>query len=108
MGKYVLIESRAAFDSPDSEHLYELAGELARKGHETTLFLIQNGVLPARKGSRYSGMLARLAETRVRVIADRFSLRERAILSPIEEVSQADIDTLVDRILGPGTKTIWH
>ena len=108
MGKYVLIESRAPFDGPDSEQFYELAEGLAKRGNETTLFLIQNGVLPTRKRSRYNGMLSRLVENRVRVIADRFSLRERAIRSPLEAIIQADVDTLVDFILESGTKTIWH
>lgn len=108
MGKYLLIESRDPFDSSDSEYLCELVEGLSKRGNETILFLIQNGVLPARKGSKYNGMLSKLIERKVRVMADRFSLKERAIRAPMDGVEVADIDGLVDLLLEPGTKTIWH
>jgi hypothetical protein len=44
------------------------------------------------------------------VLADDFSLRERGIepgeIAP--GVREASIDTLVDLIMRPGTKTLWH
>lgn len=108
MPHYLLIESRDPFESNDVAYLYDLAGSLAGKGNTVTLFLVQNGVLPARP-SRTSAALARLADSRVRVLADDFSLRERGIsldhLAP--GVSAAALDVVVDG-LAEGAKVLWH
>ncbi len=108
MAKYLLIESRDPFDSSDSHYFSDLVQGLSSKGNETTLFLIQNGVLPARKGSKHNETIARLAKNKVKIMADGFSLKERAINKPVEEVEIADVDRLVDLLLEPGTKAIWH
>lgn len=108
MGKYLLIESRDPFDSSDSDYFRELVEGLSKRGNDVVLFLIQNGVLPARKGSKYNAAMSKLIQGKVRVIADRFSLRERAIRTPIDGVQVADVDRLVDLLLEPGTKAIWH
>ena len=62
MTKYLLIESRDPFESNDVGYYYDLAADLARRGDEVTLFLVQNGVLPARSGV-LSDLLAK-GETR--------------------------------------------
>jgi intracellular sulfur oxidation DsrE/DsrF family protein len=108
MGQYLLIESRDPFDSADVDNFYELAAGLARDGNTVTLFLVQNGVLPARQGTR-SGPLAALAGEGVEVLADEFSLQERGISSNrlVSGVTPAPIDVVVDQ-LADGRKTIWH
>ena len=78
MAKYVFIQSRDPFSSVDAAHDVELIVELLRAGGEVTLFLVQNGVLPARRSTR-SGALSALAANGVRVLADDFSLRVRGI-----------------------------
>lgn len=108
MAKYLLIESRDPFDSQDSGYFSELVQGIAGNGNETTLFLVQNGVLPARKGSKYSETIARLIEGRVKVLADGFSLKERAIRNVVDGVEVAGMDQLVDLLLEPGTKAVWH
>jgi predicted peroxiredoxin len=108
MHKYLLIESRDPFESNDVAYLYDLAGTLKQQGHDVTLFLLQNGVLPARKGPR-SQRLADLSKAGVRVMADDFSLHERGIPSNrlVPGVESTKLDVVVDR-LADGTKTIWH
>jgi hypothetical protein len=108
MAKYLLIESRDPFDSSDSGYFSELVQGISNRGNETTLFLVQNGVLPARTGSKHSEMFSKLAKGKVKVLADGFSLRERAIKDPMDGVEVADMDRLVDLLLEPGTKAIWH
>lgn len=108
MAKYLIIESRDPFDSQDSGYFSELVQGISGRGNETTLFLVQNGVLPARKGSSQSDVISRLVKSKVKVLADGFALRERAIKSPVAGVQVSDIDELVDLLLEPGTKTIWH
>ena len=71
MAGYVLIESRDPFESNDVAYCYELATSLAGAGQPVTLFLVQNGVLPARPGGRTPALEA-LARAGVRVrLVDR-------------------------------------
>lgn len=108
MAKYLLVESRDPFDSNDTAHYYELAAALAGEGNTVTLFLVQNGVLPARPGAR-SDALSAVAKAGVEVLADDFSLRERGIkadrLAP--GVRAASLEVVVDQ-LADGRKAMWH
>jgi sulfur relay (sulfurtransferase) complex TusBCD TusD component (DsrE family) len=105
---YLLIVSRDPFASAEVGRFYELGGALRREGHAVTLFLVQNGVLPARRGA-HSGSLSRLAQEGVQVLADEFSLRERGIASArlVEGVTPARLDFVIDA-LAHGVKTLWH
>jgi predicted peroxiredoxin len=108
MAKYLLIESRDPFEVNDVAYYYDLAKGLAKEGNHVTLFLVQNGVLPARKSTR-STPLAQLAEAGVQILADDFSLRERGIAKErlVPEVKAAPIGEVIDQ-LADGAKTLWH
>ena len=108
MTDYLLIESRDPFDSSDVANFLALAEGLSRAGNRVTLFLIQNGVLPARHGAR-SAPLAVLAANGVEVLADDFSLRERGISANrlLPGITAAPLDTVVDR-LADGCRALWH
>lgn len=108
MSKYMLIESRDPFDSRDVAFSYDLATGLARAGHEVTLLLVQNGVLPARRGAKDVGLSAVIAAG-VKVLADDFSLRERGIADArlALGIEPAPIDVAADH-LAAGHKTLWH
>lgn len=108
MDKYLLIESRDPFDNHAVERQYELAVNLVKEGHRVTLFLVQNGVLPARRGS-LSGLLTRTAGAGVEVLADDFSLRERGIAKDrlAEGVKAAPLSVVIDQ-LAEGRKALWH
>jgi len=108
MATYLLIESRDPFACNDVGRVYDLAEGLAKAGNAVTLFLVQNGVLPARAGAEAPRLHA-LAEGGVAVLAETFSLRERAIaadgLAP--GVRPAALETVIDH-MAAGAKTIWH
>jgi sulfur relay (sulfurtransferase) complex TusBCD TusD component (DsrE family) len=108
MAKYLLIESRDPFETADVSYYYDLASGLVKAGNTVTLFLVQNGVLPARKSSK-SALLSTLAKAGVQVLADDFSLRERGISTAglAEGVKAAPLDVVVDQ-LADGAKTLWH
>ena len=106
MAEYLLIESRDPFESNDVGYFYELAQGLVEGGNQVTLFLAQNGVLPARP-SKHSAALCALARSGVKVIADDFSLQERGITKLAEGVTSASIEVVVDH-LAAGDKTLWH
>jgi len=108
MANYLFISSRDPYESPDSESFIKLVESIQARHHSTTVFLVQNGVLSARSGARHSEIIQRLARAGVTVIADRFSLRERAVGKLADGVAVADIDRLVDLMIEPDTKTIWQ
>ncbi len=108
MAKYLVIESRDPFDSSDSNYFSELVQGIAGRGNQTTVLLIQNGVLPTRRGSKYGDRIADLVRSNVQVLADGFSLKERAIRNVMDGVKITDIERVVDLLLEPGTKAIWH
>ncbi len=108
MDKYMLIESRDPFDSNDVAFCYELAIGLAKAGNEVTLLLVQNGVLPARRGAKTDG-LAAVLEAGVKVLADDFSLAERGIEASrlAAGIASTPLDVVIDH-MAAGHKTLWH
>lgn len=111
MAKYLLIESRDPYEYADANYFYDLARDLAHRGNDVSLFLLQNGVLVARSGAKPDkiGEL-RQAAPGVRVLADEFSLRERGIKQDrtTAGVEVADIGALVDMLADDGCKAVWH
>ena len=109
MSNYVFIESRDPFDSPDTSFLADTAMSLKKRGNSVTVFLVQNGVLAARKHARKTH-LPQLLESGVTVLADDFSLRERAIQSDEcqNAIRTASIDQHVDLLVQENTKALWH
>ena len=108
MANYLLIESRDQFESADIGFCHDLAQRLAAAGDRVTLFLVQNGVLPARTGTAAAGFAA-LAQAGVEILADDFSLRERGIAADRLQpgIKPAVLDVVIDR-LAAGAKAIWH
>ena len=108
MAKYLLIESRDPFENNVVARQYDLAANLVKEGNEVTLFLVQNGVLPARPGN-CSSLLGNAARAGVQVLADDFSLRERGIAANklADGVTAAPLSVVIDQ-LADGRKTLWH
>jgi intracellular sulfur oxidation DsrE/DsrF family protein len=108
MTKYLLIETRDPFESSDVSFCHDLARRLVAEGNQVILYLVQNGVLPARSGARASA-LSELAQAGIEVLADDFSLRERGI--PVSRlqvgVKAAPLDVVIDG-MAEGSKVIWH
>jgi len=105
---YLLIASRDPYTHTSARRCYELAAQLARGNGRVTIFLVQNGVLPARPRG-VSAELTALAGAGVRVAADDLSLRERGItpqgLAPGIEAASLE---LVIEALESGAKVLWH
>ena len=58
MSDYLFIESRHASESANVQANLELASSLAKNGQKVTMFLVQNGVLTARKGAKNDQLAA--------------------------------------------------
>jgi predicted peroxiredoxin len=111
MARYLLIESRDPYEYADTNYFYDLARDLAQRGNEVALFLIQNGTLLAREGASPDKLgELRQAAPGVRLLADEFSLRERGIRPErlVGGVEVSDVDGLVDLLVEPGCKPVWH
>jgi sulfur relay (sulfurtransferase) complex TusBCD TusD component (DsrE family) len=108
MSHYVLISSRDPFTCATTVELYDLAREYRRQGHHVTLFLVENGVLPARAGAHCPALAEALGDG-VAVFAEEFSLRMRAIPPAAlwNGITPAPLDQVVDA-LASGHKVVWH
>jgi predicted peroxiredoxin len=109
MSNYIFIESRDPFDSRDVKFVETTATALKERGHDVTVFLVQNGVLASRRRAD-DPFLARLAKSGVGILADDFSLRERGIRSDELQpgVITSTIDALVEALVQEDTKALWH
>lgn len=108
MNDYMLISSRDPFECGDTQNFYRMAIELKEKGRDVTLFLVQNGVLSARETADNPALRCAV-NAGVRVLADEFSLRERALDNDalVEGIKAAPLERVIDA-LAAGAKTFWH
>jgi predicted peroxiredoxin len=108
MKRYLFIESRSAFEAADTAAFTALAAELVRDGAKVEIMLVQNGVIPARKGAR-ADALAGAIQAGIPVWADEFALKERALKPAdlIAGVKQTGVGTVIDR-MADGWNVIWH
>ena len=109
MSNYVFIESRDPFDSPGMNSVSEAAVALRKEGHTVTVFLVENGVLGARKQAEKSQVPA-IVESGVTVLADNFSLQKRGI--SMEEcapgLQAGSMAHLIELIVRENTKAVWY
>ena len=107
MSDYLLIESRSPAESANA-FCHELARQLAAGGHRVTMFLVQNGVLPARQGAK-GKEIEETSKAGVTVLADDFSLRERSIGIDqlVSGVTPSPLEAVID-CMSQGYKTVWH
>lgn len=107
MARYLLFESEDPLESAAVPQHYQLAAGLSAQGNEVTLFLVQNGVLAARRRLQPDA-LTQLAGQGVEILADDFSLRERGIAPSrlAAGVKAARLDVALDQ-LALGCKALW-
>jgi sulfur relay protein TusB/DsrH len=105
---YVLIDSRSPFENADLEYLPRLVASLAGAGHAVTVFLLQNGVLGARRGSRLASHISHLSRREVQVLADDDALKERAVANLTDGVRRSSLDELVGLLMEQSTRVLWH
>lgn len=108
MAKYLIVNSRDLQEYTSGEYIQNLAGKLQQKGNEITLFLIENGVLSARKGNEVGKNLTALTKQGTKVMAEDVACRARGITEMGEGITQANIDQLADLVIEGSTKIIWY
>jgi H2-forming N5,N10-methylenetetrahydromethanopterin dehydrogenase-like enzyme len=94
--RHLLIETKNA-----GEGFLRSAAVLAGAGHPVVLALLQDGVAADR------ALLAGLATAGVTVLADDFSLSQRAV-APSDAVTVVDVDRLAELVLADDVRVVWH
>ena len=108
MARYLIVNSRDLQEYSSGQYIQDLAGQLKQKGNDITLFLIENGVLAARKGNEVGKNLTDLTKQGTKVMAEDVACRARGITEMGEGITQANIDQLADLVIEGGTKIIWY
>lgn len=108
MASFFIIQSRDPFTDARARADYELIHHLVVAGNKVTVLLVQNGVMPARRGSM-TRKFDMLCAARVNMLVDRLSLRQREI--EVGELKAgillAQLDEVIKAMLA-GEKVIWH
>ena len=108
MAKFLIVESRDLMEYRDGEFALGLAEQLKKKGHEATLFLVENATLAARKGSEAASKLTTLAKGGVKILAEDISLQVRGVTERAEGVSESNMETLAELVLNGSDQVIWY
>ena len=108
MKRYLLVDSRDLQEYSGSDFILQTATGLKQQGNEVTLYLIENGVLAARKGAAASKRLSETAKSGVKVLAEDSSLLTRGVTALADGVTSATIDTLADLVLDGSDQVIWY
>lgn len=109
MSQYLLIESKGPLDG--GEYSFDLARQLGEEGHSVSIYLVQDGVLAARRRFEAGGKLVAGVRTKkVTVLADEVSLRQRGITGErlADAVRVSTVDELVDLLMEKSDKAVWH
>lgn len=108
MARYLIVDSRDLQEYTSGRYIQSLAGKLKDKGNDVTLFLIENGVLAARKGNEFGKNLSDLSKRGAKVMAEDVSLKARGISEIGDGITQANVDQLADLIIEGSDKVIWY
>src|ERR1041385_8317063 len=94
MRRYLFVESRDPFETTEGQKWLQTIRQAKTEGMEVSVYLTQNGVLPARRRAVFDGGLKTLAADGVKIYADSFSLRQRAINEVADGI---EVTGMVDR-----------
>lgn len=106
----LLVETHSPSDSLDSDDFLRFADSLLRTGSAVHLHLMQNGVLWVQRGTASLTRIKQVFGKQVKVTCDDVSLDLRGI-PHTESAPHADtigVDQLVELMVDPSIKTIWH
>ena len=106
MPHYLVVSSRDIGEYTSGDSLFELSESLGKNQGNVLLYLIENGVLCARKNSRSAIRITDLASVGVQILADDVSCRARGIHCLTPGVRFSGMDELADAI-GLGFDNIY-
>lgn len=109
MSRYLLIETKSPLDG--GTYAFELGGQLRELRHDVTVYLLQDGVLAARRSFPAGQKLIQEAERGgLRVLADAVSARQRGVVGErvAKGVGVSDMGELVELLMERADKAVWH
>ncbi len=108
MAHYLIVNSRDLTEYTSGRYIQKVAGALKENGNEVALFLIENGVIAARKGSAAGKELATLSRKGAKIMADDLSCQSRGVMHLEEGISLSNMDHLADMISEGSDKIMWY
>ncbi len=108
MAHYLLVNSRDLQEYAGSGYILKLAAALRKRGNDVTLYLVENGVLAARKGAVANGGLTDLSRQGVKILAEDLSLKTRGVQKLADGVAESTMDALADLVAGGADKVTWY
>jgi sulfur relay (sulfurtransferase) complex TusBCD TusD component (DsrE family) len=108
MKRFLVVGSRDLTEYVNGEYVPLVVEGLRAKGHEVTLFLIENGVIAAREGSKAGQILNGLSDKGARVYAEDVSCRARGVRVLAPGVSFSNLDSLADSIAEGFDNIVWY
>ncbi len=108
MSRYLIVDSRDLQEYASGSYILNLTNNLKKKKHDVTLFLIENGVVGARKGSKTAPKLTELSKGGAKVLAEDVSCKARGVTTLTDGVASATMDQLADLIVEGSDKVIWY
>ncbi|MFY9268805.1 MAG: DsrE family protein [Candidatus Manganitrophaceae bacterium] len=107
MPHYLIVDSRDLTEYTNGRYIQKVASKLKEEGNDVTLFLIENGVIAARKGSEIGKNLTTLSQGGTKVLVDDISCKARGVAQLAEGVAESTVDQLADLIAEGSDKVIW-
>lgn len=108
MGRLLVVDSRDLTEYAKGPSLPLLVEELCRQGYDVTLFLVENGVIAARRGAAAGLSFDALSGTGVHILADDVACRARGIRELASGVCLSDLDHLADKIAEGFDNILWY
>lgn len=108
MARYLIVDSRDLTEYTSGQYLRKISQQLREDGNEVTLFLVENGVIAARKGAEVGKELTELTRRGTKVMVEDISCRSRGITQLADGVSQSNMDHLADLIAEGSDKVLWY
>lgn len=109
MSHFLFIESLDPLEDRGVEAYLSTALDLCKQNQQVTVFFVENGANAARQGANVP-LRDALREAGATLKVDELALRERGIrpekLAPGLEAGT--VDHIVDLLVEPDTKAIWH
>ncbi len=106
--RYLLVDSRDLQEYSGSDFILQTATGLRQQGNDVTLYLIENGVLAARRGAAAATRLSETAKAGVKILAEDSSLLTRGVSALTDGVTTATLDTLADLVLDGCDQVMWY
>lgn len=108
MKRFLVVDSRDLTEYVSGYNILDVVEGLGKNGNEVVLFLLENGVIAARKGADAGRELSHLANQGTEVYAEDVSCRARGITALAKGVQESSLDFLADSIAKGFDNIVWY